>query len=112
MEEEQIQPPEFPFNIEEDIFQNYGNTSMYPREKRPPVPRDPITPPDKASLQEDSKGVTAVMNSEWVHEGEMSTEAIRLQPPLYTLPCLIQGTAVSAHYSPTVSKHHVSILCA
>ena len=41
MEEEKIQPPEFPLNIEEDVFQNYGNTSMYPREKRPPVPRDP-----------------------------------------------------------------------
>jgi len=30
MEEEEIQPPEFPFNIEEDVFQNFGNTSMYP----------------------------------------------------------------------------------
>jgi hypothetical protein len=37
-EEEEIQPPEFSFNIEEDVFQNFGNTSMYPREKRPPVP--------------------------------------------------------------------------
>jgi len=49
---------------------------MYPREKRPPVPRDPVIPPDKASLQEVVKGVTAIMNSEWVHEGEMSLEAI------------------------------------
>ena len=41
-----------------------------------------------------------------VHEGEMSTEAIRLQTPLYfTLPCFIQGTAVSAHYSPTVREN-------
>ena len=40
MEEEEIQPSEFPFNIKEDVFQNYGNTSMYPREKRPLVPRD------------------------------------------------------------------------
>ena len=50
MEEEEIQPLEFPFNIEEDVFQNFGNTSMYPLEKTPPVPKDPITPPDKASL--------------------------------------------------------------
>jgi len=49
---------------------------MYPREKRPSVSRDPVTPPDKASLQEEVKGVTTVMNSEWVHEGEMSLEAI------------------------------------
>ena len=90
MEEEEIQPLEFPFNIEEDVFLNFGYTSMYPSEKRPPVPRDPVTPPNKASLQEAIKGVTAVMNSEWVHEGEMSTEAIRLQTPLYTLPSFIQ----------------------
>ena len=89
MEEEEIQPPEFPFNIEEDVFQNFGNTSMYPRKKRLLVPRDPVTPPDKASLQEAVKGVTTVMNSEWVHEGEMSIEAIRLQTPLYTLPYFI-----------------------
>ena len=86
MEEEEIQPPEFPFNIEEGVFQNFGNTSMYPQEKGPPVPRDPIIPPDKASLKEADKGVTAVMNSEWVHEGEISYEAIRIQTPLYTLP--------------------------
>jgi hypothetical protein len=108
MEEEEIQPPEFPFNIEEDIFQNIGNTLMYPREKRPPVPRDPVIPPDKASLQEVIKGVTAIMNSEWVHEGEMLIEAIRLQTPLYTLPCFIQGTAVSAHYSPAVGANIMS----
>ena len=72
MEEEEIQPPEFPFNIEEDVFQNFGNTSMYPREKRPPVPRDPIIPPNKVSLKEAIKGKTTVMNSKWVHEGEMS----------------------------------------
>ena len=41
MEEEEIQPPEFPFNIEEEVLQNFRNISMYPREKRPPVPRDP-----------------------------------------------------------------------
>jgi len=110
MEEEEIQPPEFPINIEEDVFQNYGNTSMYPCEKRPPVPRDQVITPDKASLQEAVKGVTAVTNSEWVHEGEMSIEAIRLQTPLYTLPCFIQGTAVSAHYRPMVGANIMSAL--
>ena len=82
---------------------------MYPREKRPPVPRDPITPLDKASLQEAVKGVTALMNSEWIHEGEMSFESIRIQTPLYTIPCFIQGTAVSVPYSPTVGANIMSV---
>src|SRR6185503_15750292 len=97
-EEEEIQPTEFPFNIEEDIFQNFENTSMYPLEKRPPVPKEPIPPPDKASLKEVVKGVTAVMNSDWVHKGEMSPEVIRIQTPWYSLPCFIQGTVVSVLY--------------
>ena len=63
------------------ILENTSFTET--REKRPPVPKDPVTPPDKGSLQEAVKGVTTIMNSEWVHEGEMSTEAIRLQPPCF-----------------------------
>ena len=81
-EEEEIQPPEFPFNIEEDIFQNLGNNSMYPREKRPPVLKEPIPPLDRALLKGAVKGVTAVMNNNWVDEGELSPEAIRIQTPL------------------------------
>ena len=38
----------------------------------------------------------------------MSVKVIRLQTPLYTLPCFIQGTAVSAHYSPTVGANIMS----
>ena len=38
LEEEEILPPEFSFNIEEDIFYDFGNTTLYPLQKRPPVP--------------------------------------------------------------------------
>ena len=30
LEEDEILPPEFPFNIEEDIFYDFGNTKLYP----------------------------------------------------------------------------------
>ena len=49
------------------------------------------------------------MNSEWKHEGEMSLEAIRIQTPLYALPCFIQGTVVSVLYSPTVGANIMSV---
>ena len=81
---------------------------MYPHEKRPPVPKEPIPPPDIASLKEAVKGVMAVMNSDWEHEGEMSPEAIRIQNPSYSLPCFIQGTTVSVLYSPTVGADSMS----
>jgi len=65
-EEEEIIPPDFPFNIEEDIFFDYGNTMLYPVQKRPLVPSDPPDDLDKASLRETMKRVATVLNSEWV----------------------------------------------
>ena len=62
-EEEEILPPEFPFNIEEDIFYDFGNTTLHPLQKRPPVPLDPPSSLDKASLKETMKRVAAIMNS-------------------------------------------------
>jgi hypothetical protein len=76
MEEEEIQPPDFPFEFEEDLFKNFGNTSNYPHERRPPVLLNPFDPLDKASLKEIIKGVTSMMSSEWVQEGELSSRAI------------------------------------
>ena len=55
-EEEEIPPPEFPFNIEEDIFYDFGNTTLYPLQKRPLAPLDPPNSLDKASLKEPWKG--------------------------------------------------------
>ena len=75
-EEEEIPPPEFPFNIEEDIFYDFGNTILYPLQKRPPVPLDPPGDLDKVFLKETVKRVATVMNSEWIQEGETSSEII------------------------------------
>ena len=76
-EEEEILPPEFPFNIKEDIFFDYGNTTLYPLQKRPPVPSDPPDDLNKASLRETVKRVAALLNSECVQEGEISPEIIQ-----------------------------------
>ena len=51
LEEEEILPPEFSFNIEEDIFYDFGNTTLYPLQKRPPVPLDPPGGLNKASFE-------------------------------------------------------------
>ena len=80
-EGEEILPPEFPFNIEEDIFYDYGNTTLYPLQKRPPVPLDPPSSLDKASLKVTVKRVVAIMNSEWIQEGETSSKIIQFHAP-------------------------------
>jgi len=74
--EEEILPPEFLFNIEEDIFYEFDNTTLYPLPKRPPVPLDPLGDLDKVFLKETVKRVPAIMNSEWIQEGETSSEII------------------------------------
>ena len=99
-EEEEILPPEFPFIIEEDIFYDFGNTTLYPLQKRPPVPLDPPGGLDKASLGVTIKRVTAIMSNEWVQEGETSSEIIQFHAPSLTIPCSIEGTAVMALYNP------------
>ena len=64
LEGEEILPPEFPFNIEEDIFYKFGNTTLYPLQERPSVPLDPPSSLDKVFLKETVKRVAAVINSE------------------------------------------------
>ena len=107
-EEEEILPPEFPFNIEEDIFDDFGNTTLYPLQKRPPVPLDPPSSLDKASLKETVKRVAAIMNSEWIQEGETSSEIIQFHAPSLTIPCFVKGAAVTAFYNPTVGVNIIS----
>jgi hypothetical protein len=40
-EEEEIQPSALPFEFEDDLFEDYRNTSNYLYQKRPPVPVGP-----------------------------------------------------------------------
>ena len=75
-EEEEIQPSDLPFEFEDDLFEDYRNTSNYLYQKRPPVPVGPTEPLDKAFLKETVRDLTAVMSSEWVEEGELSSEPL------------------------------------
>ena len=111
LEEEEILPPEFPFNIE-DIFYDFGNTTLHPLQKRPPVPLDPPGGIDKDSLKETVKRVTTIMSNEWVQEGETSFEIIQFHAPSLTIPCSIEGTAVMALYNPMVGVNIISALFA
>ena len=44
--EEEIRPLEFPFELEEDLFKDFRNTSNYPHVKSPPIPHVPSEPSD------------------------------------------------------------------
>ena len=48
------------------------------------------------------------MNSEWIQEGETSSEIIQFHAPSLTIPCFIRGTTVTAFYNPTVGVNIIS----
>jgi len=70
--------------IEDDFFNDFGNTSKYSCQKKPPVP---ITHQrlDEESLRESIKELTAIMSSEWVEEVEHSSEEIQILVPPSTI---------------------------
>ena len=107
-EEEEIQPLALPFEFEDDLFKDYGNTSNYLYQKRPPVPVGPTEPLDKAFLKEMVRDLTAVMSSEWVQEGELSSESLQIIAPSLTIHCFIQGTLGEVLYNPMVGANIMS----
>ena len=58
------------------------------------------------------KRVATVLNSEQVQEGETSSKIIQFHAPSLAIPCLIEGTAVTAFYNPTVGISIISALFA
>jgi hypothetical protein len=107
-EEEEIHPPEIPFQFEEDLFEDYGNTSNYSCEKRPPTKVNSNEPLDKAMLKETVKKLTTIMSNEWLREGELSSELIHIRCPSSTITCLIGGNLVRALYNPSVGANIMS----
>ena len=90
LEDEEIQPSVVPFEFEDDLFEDYRNTSNYLYQKRPPVPVGPLEPLDKAFLKETVRDLTTVMSSEWVEEGELSSEPLQIIAPSLNIHCSCQ----------------------
>jgi hypothetical protein len=107
-EEEEIHSLEIPFQFEEDLFEDYGNTSNYSCEKRPPTKVNSNDPLDKAMLKETVKKLTTIMSNEWLREGELSSESIQIRCPASTITCLIGGNLVRALYNPSVGANIMS----
>jgi hypothetical protein len=62
--------------FKDDFFKDFRNTLKYSCQRRPPVLVTPLEPLDKESLRESIKELSVIMSSEWVEEGEHSSEEI------------------------------------
>jgi hypothetical protein len=113
-------PSMFPFEIEEDLFEDFANASNLPVQVKP-LAHSGISEDDDGShndsfLIEHIKGLLTIMSHEWLVEMELSTEVARIIAPSDILTCIIKKTTIEAHYSPTVGMNIVSkalaeILC-
>jgi hypothetical protein len=94
--------------FEDDFFEDFGNTSNYRCQKRPPVP---VTPSENLSpddLRESIKELTTIMSTEWSQEGESFSEEIQILTPSSTMQCHISRNMVNALYNPTVEANIMS----
>ena len=73
--EEGFQPLDLP-PFKDDLFEDFGNTSNYSCQRKPPVPITPLDPLDEEFLRESIKELTTIMSSEWIEELELSSKKI------------------------------------
>ena len=78
LEDDEPHPSMFPFEIEEDLFDDFGNASNLPVQVKPLVHFEPFEdydgPHNDSILMEQIKGLSAIMSHEWLVETELSTE--------------------------------------
>jgi len=107
-EDDEPHPSSFPFEFEEDLFEDFGNASNLPVQVRPLVhsaPTEDDGPHNEPFLLEHIKGLSAIMSREWSAEAELSTEVARIIAPSDVLPCILKETILEAHYCSTVGMN-------
>jgi hypothetical protein len=108
LEDGEPSPLEFPFEFEEDIFEDYGNTSNFPIQARPLEKTTQPDPQEETVSIEHIKSLSAIMSYEWLTEAELSPEVARITSPSIILLCQIRGSAREVHYNPSVRINIIS----
>jgi hypothetical protein len=102
----------FPFEIEKDLLEDFGNASKLPVQVKPLAhlvsSEDDDGPHNDSFLMEHIKGLSAIMSHEWLAEIELSTEVAQIIAPSDVLTCIINKITIEAHYSPTVGMNIIS----
>ena len=76
LEKEEIRTLELHFKFEDDLCENFENTSNYVCKRRPPVPVASTYPIEAAFCRENVKKSTTIMSSKQFREMELSSEVI------------------------------------
>ena len=96
------------FQFEDELFEDYGNTSNYFFEKKPQ--KVVITDPwELIYLAELTTQISAILSEGWLEEVENSTDIVQINSPPSTLSCLIRRTPICIPYNPTVGMNIMSL---
>src|SRR6185295_12034775 len=98
----------FSESIKPDVFEDFGNTSRYFCQKRPPSPITPTDPLEENFLRETIQELTTLISNEWLQEGELSLSPISLNSPSSSFRSCLQDQNVDALYSPAVGANLMS----
>jgi len=73
--------------FEDELFDEYGNTSNYHTMRRPQKSRksssnvEPLYPSEEAFLKKTTKELVSIISNEWLDESEFSSDVIQLDSP-------------------------------
>ena len=79
--------------FEDELFDEYGNTSNYHTMRRPHKPRksssneEIVDPSEEAFLKKTTKELVSIISDEWLEESELSYDVIRLESPSISIHC-------------------------
>jgi hypothetical protein len=108
LEDDEPSPLELPFAFEEDICEDYGNTSNFSIQARPLEKTTPSDPQEETVSIEHIKSLSTIMSYEWLTEAELSPEVAQIISPSTILLCQIRGSAREVHYNPSVGINIIS----
>jgi len=84
---------DFMLEFEDELFDEYRNTSNYHTMRRPQKSRkssshdEPLDPSEEAFLKKTMKELVSIISSEWLEESELSSDVIRLNSPSRSIRC-------------------------
>jgi hypothetical protein len=105
---------DFMLKFEDELFDEYENTSNYHMMRRPQKPRksssneEIIDPYVEAFLKKTTKELVSIISNEWLEESELFSNVIRLVSPSISIHYQINKAPFDALYNPVVGVNIIS----
>jgi hypothetical protein len=112
-EEEKTLILDFMPEFEDELFDEYGDTSNYHMMRKSKGSRNPpsiksLDPSKEDFFKKTTKELVPVLSNEWLEESELSPEIIRLDSPSVTIECQLDKAPFDSFYNSIVGVNIMS----